>query len=106
LDSDLETAFVQCVDQWPIELQQRLPAPAPSKKRWRAFWPVGGNAVAEGLGIRVAASVAAVGADKVGIAKGADRAGAVGLAPDHKLQPANRQKTDGRPVWAPSPCSV
>jgi hypothetical protein len=23
--------------------------------------------------------------------------------PDHRLQPANRQKTAGRPVWAPSP---
>ena len=26
--------------------------------------------------------------------------------PDHRLQPANRQNTAGRPAWKPSPCRV
>src|SRR5216683_167357 len=81
LHRDFEPAVVQRIDQRRIELQQRF-APGAYDETSRCAWrPVRGHAIGERFGIGVAAAIGPVGADEVGVAKRADCAGAVGLAP-------------------------
>ena len=79
LHTDLETALVQRIDQCSIQLQQRLSAGA-DDVRIAAPRPVAGDGISQRPGRCELAASRAVRADKLGIAKPANGAGAIPLA--------------------------
>ncbi len=110
-DGDVEAEGVQGVDQRAVELQERLTAGADGERQVRGVG-VGGKLVQDGdgevAGVRECSTAAAVRAEEVCVAPPATRRPPVPVPsrPDHRLQPANRTKMDGRPVFASSPCNV
>ena len=110
LDRDLEAARVQRVDERRVELQQRLAAGA-HDERSRAAHVRDGQRRRDGVGERRrrVANLPPSGpdADEIGVAERGTIASARSASrPVHRLQPAKRQNTAGRPAFAPSPCSV
>ena len=93
-----------------VELQQRLAAGADDEAAGPAVGAAGQCAATRAgqvVGGAELAAAGAVGADEVGVAEPADRASrGPPRGPVHRLQPAKRQNTAGRPALAPSPCSV
>src|SRR5260364_3653 len=103
---DCKTRAMQRVDQCIVELQHRLAARADDKRRASC----GGHSAAI-----IAASASAVlylppfspSSPTKSVSQKRHIAPARSSSrPDHRLHPANRQNTAGRPAFAPSPCNV